>query len=188
MVKRKRVLIDFDDVICDGVLLNKINEFLKTNYKISDFKDYVIDSIVPDNKKQQFYTWVCNEDFYKDAKLIPNSKRVIKRLCEKYDVYICSSCIMLCSPLTSGPLFASKYNFLLKNFPFIDPKRFVFTSSKDIVSGDIFIDDYFHNLRSKIKTKFLFTSYHNQNFTDEELKKRGVVRVKDWLDIEQKLL
>lgn len=188
MIKRKKVLIDFDDVICDSVLLNKINEFLKTDYKISDFKDYVIDAIIPEEKKQEFYSWVVRGDFYKDAKLIKNSKEVIEKLCKKYDVYICTSCVMLCSPLTSGPLFTSKYNFLLKNFPFIDPKKFIFTGSKDMVNGDIFIDDYFHNLKSNIKTKFLFTSYHNKNFTDEELKKRGVVRVKDWLDIEQKLL
>ena len=85
--------------------------------------------------------------------------------------------------------FTSKFNFLIKNLPFLDPRKFVFTSSKDVVCGDVFIDDYLGNLeRSPAKTKLLFTSYHNKHFTDEELKQKNIKRVNGWEEVCKTLL
>ena len=51
------------------------------------------------------------------------------------------------------------------------------------VKGDVIIDDYFSNLKGDIPKKFLFDSYHNKEKTEEELKERGVQRVKDWQEV-----
>ena len=78
--------------------------------------------------------------------------------------------------------------YLIKKLPFLDPKKFIFTSSKQLVKGDVIIDDYFGNLKGDIPQKFLFDSYHNKEKTDEELKERGVVRVKGWKEVCEILL
>ncbi|MBQ3047853.1 MAG: hypothetical protein IJD48_02440 [Clostridia bacterium] len=187
-MEKKKLIIDFDDTICQSVFLKKVNEFLGTNYSIDDFKDYLIDEIIPESQKKKFYNSFFDVDPYEDLDLIDGAKKALKKLNEVYDIYICSAGVMLLNPQNSGKLFASKYNYLLKRLPFLDPKKFIFTSSKELIKGDVIIDDYFHNLRSDIKTKLLFTSYHNKDFTDEELKKRGVERVNSWEEICKKLL
>lgn len=185
---KKKLIIDFDDTICQSVFLKKVNEFLGTNYSIDEFKNYLIDEIVPENKKKKFYDTFFDKDPYEDLALIDGAKSALKKLNEVYDIYVCSAGIMLLNPKSSGKLFASKYNYLLKNLPFLDPKKFIFTNSKELIKGDVIIDDYFHNLRCDIKRKLLFTSYHNKEFTDQELKERGAERVNSWEEICEKLL
>ena len=36
--------------------------------------------------------------------------------------------------------------------------------------------------------KILYTAYHNKSISDEELKKLGIIRAKDWLDIKRILI
>lgn len=188
-MERKKLLIDFDDVICENVFLKVVNEFLGTSYKISDFKDYDILAAIPEEKKKDFEQKIIDVNFYNNVSLIKGAKTALKKLNDKYDIYVCSSCVLLLFPLASGTHFTNKYNFLIKNLPFLDPKKFIFTSSKDVVTGNVLIDDYFGNLeRSSAKTKLLFTAYHNKHFTDEELKNKGIIRVKDWEDVCAKLL
>ena len=188
-MERKKLLIDFDDVICESVLLDEVNKFLGTSYALSDFKDYLIDGVIPKEKQNEFYTRICNINFYDNAKLVDGAKEALRKLNEKYEIYVCSSCVMIVAPLLSGPHFTSKYNFLIKNLPFLDPRKFVFTSSKSIICGDIFIDDYLGNLdNSTASKKLLFTSYHNKHFSDEKLKEKNIIRVSNWNEICKLLL
>ena len=185
---KKRLLIDFDDVICEDVMIKKVNKFLGTNLTINDFTDYLIDSVIPEDKKDEFYATLADIHYYDDCCLVDGAKEVLEKLNEKYDVFIVSSCIIYNYLEVSSYVFASKYNFLLKNLPFLDPKKFVFTASKQLLKGDIIIDDYFSNLKGDIPQKFLFTAYHNKHFTEEQLKERNVFRLNDWKDIEKALL
>ena len=82
---------------------------------------------------------------------------------------------------------SNKYDFLIKNFPFLDPMNFVFVGNKSILKSDIKIDDKIENLVNG-DIKILFTAYHNKNISDEELKNQGIIRAKDWLDIKKILL
>ena len=68
-----------------------------------------------------------------------------------------------------------------KYLPFINPRKYIFTSSKSLIKADIQIDDLASNMNSDVETKVLFPSYHNKNVSDEELKKMGIVRAgTDW--------
>lgn len=186
--QKQRLLIDFDDTICQSVFLKKVNEFLNTNYKIEEFTDYMIDDIVPKNKRDEFFKTFFDIDPYEGLPLIKGAKEALKKLNKKFDIYICSSCLLFNSPRDSARLFSSKFEFLVKELPFLDPKKFIFTSSKELIQGDILIDDYFHNLRANIPVKFLFDSYHNKEITDEMIAERGAIRVKDWEEICEILL
>ena len=186
--QKKILLVDFDDTICQSVFLKKVNDFLGTDYKIKQFKEYLIDSIVPEDRRKEFFDSFFESDPYEKLPLIDGAKDALKKLSEKYDIYVCSSCVMLNSPKSSARLFSSKYEYLIRKLPFLDPKKFIFTSSKQLVKGDVIIDDYFGNLKGDIPQKFLFDSYHNKEKTDEELKERGVVRVKGWKEVCEILL
>ena len=186
---KKKILIDVDEVVCNSSLLDAINEFLNTNYKLEDFNEYYIDSVIPDEKKEAFYQSISNYDFYENARIIDGAVEVIKELSKVYDVYICSSCVMFYNMQNSGIYFKYKYDFLLKHFPFLNPERFVFTGYKNFFVADVQIDDRIDHLEGEyVKTKLLMTAYHNKNISEEELKTKGVVRVNSWNEIKNLLL
>ncbi len=91
-------------------------------------------------------------------------------------------------PEFSSQFVKYKYDWLYKNLPFLNPEKFIFTSSKDIIECDIRIDDRLSNLEGKAETKLLFSSYHNKEYSKEELEKQGVIRVNGWREIENVLL
>lgn len=193
-MKKKTILLDVDEVICFGGFLEAVNEFLGTNYVIDDFTDYYIDEVaIPKERMDEFNEFIRNRDMYKNPQLLPKAIEVIKKLNEEYDIYILSSCVNPFDIEGSGNLFMTKYNFLRNLLPFINPKNFILTSAKHLFKADIQIDDVITNFSDDVNQKILFTSYHNKNITEEELKKAGVIRAGDdwrnaWSYIEKMLL
>ena len=191
---RKKILLDVDEVICSSGFLSAVNEFLGTNYEIDDFTDYYIDrNAIPKEKIEEFKEFVNNRNLYENTYILPGANEVIKRLNEVYDIYICSACVNGLNVEGSGKIFMDKYNFLIKNFSFLNPEHFIFTNTKNLFKADIQIDDRLSNLDDEIEIKILFPSYHNKNVTDEELKQKGVLRAgydlrNGWNEIEKILL
>lgn len=180
----KTLFVDVDEVICQSEFLNEINKFLGTNYKINDFSDYFIDDILgSDENKVKFYEKIKNKNLYENPIIYDNAVEVLEKLNKKYDIYICSACVMFGNIINSGIYFKHKYNFLIKHFPFLNPEHFVFTNGKNIFNADIQIDDNIKNMQGNIKTKLMFNAYHNQNITDEELEKHNIKRVYSWNEI-----
>ena len=91
---KKKIIIDFDDTIYESIFVYRINEFLGTNYKIEDFKDYLLDDVVPKDKKKDFYKFLVKTDLYGEDLIIKDAIEVIEKLNKVYDVYICSGCVM----------------------------------------------------------------------------------------------
>ena len=179
---KKVLLIDVDEVITFSDILDAINEFMNTDYSIDDFNTYFIDrEVIPQDKILEYNKYLVSRGFYKKPKVLPNAVEVIKELNEIYDVYICSSCINLIDVNSSGDIFKDKFDFLVNLLPFINPKHFIFTSSKHLIKADIIIDDLIDNLKNDIELKILFPSYHNKEYTADELKSFGIVRAGyDW--------
>ena len=184
----KKLIIDVDDVICEGSYLSLLNKFLKTNYTYDDFKSYYLQDIIPSEKdKRKFYELIASDDVYKNSKLFTNAKNVINKLRNVYDVYFCSSCVMRDAFDISGPCFMYKYNYLMRTFPDFDGNKIILTSAKYLIHADIKIDDKIEHL-TNAKQKLLFDSYHNKKISNEELAKKNVVRVKNWKEIEKLLI
>ena len=135
---RKKILLDVDEVICSSGFLSAVNEFLGTNYEIDDFTDYYIDrKAIPKEKIEEFKEFVNNRNLYENTYILPGATEVIKRLNEVYDIYICSACVNGLNVEGSGKIFMDKYNFLIKNFSFLNPEYFIFTNTKNLFKADI---------------------------------------------------
>jgi len=185
---KKKILIDVDEVICDSGFLKLMNEFLGTNYKLEDFDEYYIDDVIGDeDKKQKFYEYFVENNAYKDAEIFPNAKEVLEKLNNEYEVFIYSSCVNPYFIKKAGKEFTKKYEFLINNFPFLNPFNFIFTGVKNMVKADIQIDDRLNNLMGDVELKLLYTAHHNKNISKEELDKYGVVRVNNWDEVEKKI-
>ena len=186
---KKKILIDVDDCLCENNFIDEINKFLGTKYKINDFTEFYMDYVIgSEEKKKEFYNQVKDKNLYENAKILPNAVSVLKKLNEVYDIYICSSCVWRGMERDSGIFFKQKFDFLSQHFPFLDPNKFIFTSTKNILTADIQIDDRIENLLGKTKVKIMFTAFHNKKIDDKELKKLRIVRANNWKQIGEMLL
>lgn len=193
-MKKKNLLLDVDEVICFPGFLEAINEFLEADYVIDDFIDYYIDEVaVPKERFNEFNQFLNTRNLYQNAFILPDAVDTIRKLNERYDVYICSACINPFNINESGRAFKDKYEFLIKLLPFINPEHYIFTNSKHLFKADIIIDDRLPNLENDIPMRILFPSYHNQNITTEELEQKGILRAgynwrDGWLEVTKLLL
>lgn len=184
----KKIMIDMDDVICDGGFLSLVNQFLNTNYKIEDIKTYYIQDLIPKERYQEWSEFFNTKNVYDYCELLPNAYEVMQKLSKKYELYIVTAYIFRDNEEYSANNLKNKFEYLYENIPFIKPENYIFTSNKEIINCEIKIDDKLSNLEGNAETKMLFTAYHNKNITDVELKQNGAIRINGWKDIEKILL
>lgn len=103
-------------------------------------------------------------------------------------LYIISAYIFRDKPEISGNQLKNKFDYLTKNLPFIDLKKFIFLSDKELVDADIRIYDSVDKLKGKAEMKLLFMAYHNKNITADDLREKRLTRVNSWKEIEKILL
>lgn len=193
-MEKKKVLLDIDEVVCFSGFLPVLNEFLGTNYQIDDFTQYYLEEeVLPKEFIPDFHEFLSYRNLYENPDFLPGALDSLSRLSEYYDFYVCSSCINTEDLENSGRIFKDKFELLIRYLPFLDPRKFVFTSTKNIFKADIQIDDRLQNLDPEIPTKILFPSYHNRNITDEELKEKGIDRAgyewrTGWEELEKMLM
>ena len=58
----------------------------------------------------------------------------------------------------------------------------IITCRKQLINGDVLIDDGIHNLEGGAYKKILMTAPHNANYNAEA---NGMIRVRNWKEIEQ---
>lgn len=187
----KTLFCDFDDVICCNKIIELGNEFLGTNLTFEDVGEgYDYSKYVPESEKQtELCKYIIEHNMYNGSTLKKDCYKVLKYLQEKcgYEIFILSSCLVDGKEELCGQIFKDKYDYILKNLPFIKPRNIIFTASKHIASGDVMIDDRLSNLGGNFKTKLLFEACYNKKYSNEELKKQNVNRVKNWAEIKKLL-
>ena len=185
----KKIMIDLDETICSPSYLKEVNKYLNTNYKYEDIKTYFVEDIITEDKKQDFLDYFYqNVNVYNEAMILPDALGVIEKLGHFYEIYIVSAFVDKRRIKESSIMAKYKYEWILKNMPFIDPKKIVLTGSKDIIMCDIKIDDKVGNLKGYGETKLLMDQLHNQKYSFEELTNMNIKRVYDWQQVASILL
>lgn len=172
--KKKKLLIDMD-----GVLSDIYDQFIKYEFKDIGLTQSLNDLTGKLEREAFKYhdKYVNSENFFYSAIPIRDSIETVQRLNNLYEVYIVSSAMQF--PLS----LQEKINWLTKHFPFLSWKQIVFCGTKDIVCGDIMIDDHFKNLDTFNGQTILFTQPHNR---DNPTGKH--TRVNNWKEIETILI
>ena len=185
----QKIMIDLDETIVMDGYLKAVNDYKKTNYQAEDIDTYYVEDILGEEKEAFLDHFYKNVNIYDDIKEIPNAIRTIKDLCQYYDVYICAAFVDPRRVLESKVSAMYKYEWIIKNMPFIDPKKIILTGSKDVVMCDIKIDDKVSNLKNGYgKVKLLLDHKHNQKYDFEDLESLGIRRVYNWDQIGSILL
>jgi 5'-nucleotidase len=170
----KRILVDMD-----GVLADVYHRFFDLHEEESGVR-LDLKSIIGLKEAEAFpnlLNWVNTPGFFRGMPIMTNSQRVLKRLNENYEVIVTSMATEFPISLTDKQL------WLEEHYPFISWKQLVFCGRKELINGDLMIDDHFKNLDNFSGETLLFTQPHNMNVTETRH-----TRVGSWTEIEKLLL
>ena len=185
----KKIMIDMDDVITHNYTMKYINEFLGTKFNLEEqFYFYLQNLTGP--RLEEYYKYISKRNLYGDCPMLDDCERVLKRLNEKYELYIATSFLWnqkSSNNDSSGTNLSNKYYYLKEKLPFIKPEQYIFITNKALLNIDIKIDDRVNNL-DNCETKILFKNWHNKNISKEELNNKKIIVVESWNDIEKILL
>ena len=184
----KKIIIDLDDTITEKGFIRMVNEFLGTNYKQEDSGTYYVNDLIPKDRMDEWVEFFKERNVYDYANIIEGAKDTLKKLNEKYDVYVATAFVFRDRPEISGKIAKDKFDFFIKEFPFLNKRNIIMINNKDMLVADIRIDDSMNKLNGKAEKKLMYTAYHNKNITNKELEERGIIRVDSWKDIERELL
>ena len=189
-MERKSIMIDMDEVIVKGRFTEFLDEFLggvdfeKLN---GFFRQDLIKGREEKFKKIYAFKNLYRKDDGSFVEPLPNCVEVIERLNQYYDIYIVTSYVWKENVIDAAHNLKYKYEYLRHFFPFLDCNNFVFISDKSKINFDIGIDDRPKNLIS-CKKKLLFTEFRNKKILKEDLEKDNIIRVNNWLEIQDVLI
>lgn len=186
-MKKRTVMIDMDEVITEKGFLYLLNEYLHTNYKDTDFKDFRMQNIMPYEQRLEFFEWFKNYNIYDYCNFVEGALYNLKILSEYYDLLIGTAYVFPEAPWLSGKIIKDKFECLYNNISFIPPSNLIFINRKDLLHTYCKIDDGVKNLRNADKL-YLFPAYHNQDLTEEILTPLGIEKVDGWSDITRRLM
>lgn len=170
------ILVDMDDTM-EG-LLDAWTEFLNAKHGIStskeDIKEWDMQKAYPTLSKEQIYAPLFEEKMWKNVKPLDGAVEYIQRLIRQGHEIV----VVTASHYDNVGM--KMRNVLIKHFPFIPYDNVVITSRKQMILGDVLIDDAPHNLIGGKYKGILFDAPHNRAFCAE---KYGMRRVKNWKEI-----
>ena len=65
----KRLVVDMDNCITNALFIDRINEFLKTNYVLEEQKEFKLQNLAG-NRISDYWKFMKDKSFYDDAPLI----------------------------------------------------------------------------------------------------------------------
>ena len=177
MKKKFRILVDLDDTLTNliQVWVEKINQKFDTNVKFEDIADWDIAKFFPSVPKQDIFKVLSDKSIWNEVTPLAYSQEYLQKLKDDgHEILIVSA--------SHYKDIQDKYEKIIqKYFPFIDWKDVVVTSRKELIQGDILIDDAIHNVEmSNHRYKFLMDCSHNQEF---DCNKNKTLRVYNWVEI-----
>lgn len=155
---RPRILLDMDDCINNFLhyLCRVYNKRTGSNLKVSEIKDWEITKYMG----QEGLNIFKEEGFFSQVGEKRHSVDTLKKLIEstKYDVYVISAC-------HSVKELEEKVEWFAKYLPEFDPNRIIRCREKEIIRGDVLVDDRLENLHkcSPFMKCIVFDMPHNRN-------------------------
>lgn len=174
-MKPLTILFDADDTVenlCD-CWIALLNERYGTSVRIEDVTDWDIALTFPTLTREQVFGVLNEDELFHSLERVPGSLEVLQRLHnEGHRLYMVTA--------TGYHTCKAKMERILHLFPFLDWDHVIITANKQLVKGDILIDDGVHNLVGGDYYKILFNRPHNLGL---DVEKYGIHRADTWDDV-----
>ncbi len=175
MVK-KTILVDMDEVLddMDRKWVSYLNSRYGTHTRYEDVKEWDMTKAFPGLSRGQVYGAILEEELYRNFEPTEGAAEVLQKLIgEGHDIFV----------VTNTPYQVAKVKMeevLFKYYPFLSWEQCIFTSKKQMIRGDVLIDDSPGNLEGGEYVKLLFSAPYNRDYDAE---KNGMIRVNSWEEI-----
>ena len=174
-MRKLRILVDMDQVL-NNLLdwwVEYLNDRYNANANAQDIHIWDVTCVYPELSKEEVDRPLSEDSFWAGLSTRPDSVDTITKMMEDgHEVFI----VTAASVYQTLP---AKIGWLLENYPCLCWDDIVITSRKQIVSGDVLIDDAVHNLEGGDYLKILMDCPNNQGYDAEG---NGMVRVSTLTD------
>ncbi len=172
-MRKLTVLVDLDDTIESLSLAwcQYLNWKYGTNVPYEDVNQWDVSQAFPTLTRDQVYSPLLEDDFWDWVKPIDGAAEALQKLIEDgHDVLVVTAS-------TYVTIKAKAEKVLFRYFPFLTWDDVIVTSRKQLINGDVLVDDGVHNHYGGSYRKILMDAMHNQGIDESEI---GAVRVTNW--------
>jgi 5'-nucleotidase len=157
--QKKTLLLDMDDVTVDQSLtwIKRLYEKTGIHFNREEWKDWKISNYLPPNIVHLIFEEINKEPgFFRQLPAKEGAIKGIQTLSDFYDIVFVTA--------SEHYAYQDKYFWIEDNLPFLPKPNLILTHRKDLVLGDVFVDDGPHNLlHSPVKKKIVFDKPWNRH-------------------------
>lgn len=172
-MRKLQIILDSDEVIAHNIdlLLEKYNGEYGTSLTKDELHEWDLTTVQKEGTN--ILKYFNQPGFFRHLPVMKDAQKIIKQLIEDgHDVVIATS-----SP-KNGIL--DKIEFFEEYFPFIPFSHIIPITRKDLLKGDIMLDDAPHNLEvSSCRYPVIFDNLWNRNIEKHPFLK-GLKRIHSW--------
>jgi len=167
-----RIGLDMDGVLANllPVWLEKYNREFNDNLKLEQITLWNWHSLSRDKQGKRIYKILDDPELFKTLPVIEGSQEVLEKYHKKIDFWVVTAAF---NPIN----IPAKDYWLRKNFPFLNPEKFMFVRNKSGFNGDLLVDDKPKNIDLMDGRGILFSAPHN-------LKETDYVRANNWEELD----
>lgn len=175
-MRKLTILVDLDDTIenlCEAWVAY-LNTRHQTDANSSNITDWDISKAFPTLTKEQVYAPLFEDAFWECVKPMEGASEALQRL-------IADGHTVLIVTASHYQTLATKMErVLFRYFPFLTWDDVIITTHKQLIKGDVLIDDGIHNLEGGNYSKILMTAQHNKKYDAEA---NGMLRAETWAEV-----
>ena len=171
-----KILVDMDDVLVNtlSAWVEWLNEHHSLCVAVDDIAQWDMKYAFPQLTNEQIHKPLLTDYFWSTVTAKPDAKAYLERLIkEGHDIFVVTASNYV-------TLKAKMERCLLRNFPFLSWDNVIITYHKQLISGDVLIDDKPDNLIGGQYARILFTASHNRKFSTSS---NGMFRANNWSDV-----
>ncbi len=169
------ILVDMDDTI-EQLLkawIDAVNLRYDRAVDRGDVTEWDVSAAFPGLTRDEVFSVLTQPGFWKKVEPMPGAADALRHfMAEGHAVYIVTA-----TPYESVP--EKMTDCLFRLFPFLRWDQVIVASSKQLIRGDVLIDDGVHNLEGGPYAKLLMTAPHNQSY---DAAAHGMIRVNRWAE------
>lgn len=151
-----------------------LNKKYGTTVKPEEVVDWQVDQFFPELTKDQVYGALWDDALWQTVRPIEGASEILRELMnDGHEVYIVTNSHY-------RALVSKMDDVLFKYFPYLSWDQVIITSNKQMIRGDVLIDDGIHNLVDGDYIKILMDCPYNHTYDAEAM---GMYRVNSWRTI-----
>lgn len=167
------VLIDMDEVMDDLLhpWVGYLNAKYGTDVWVMEITDWDLTKFFPSLTPKQIYEPLHSEEFWHKVGPKGEAIKYVKQIFSDGDeIYVVSA--------SDFSTIQYKYDAIIaRYFPYIKQDHVILTYKKQLIKGDVLIDDGVHNLEGGSYHKILMSAPHNADYDADA---NGMIRANSW--------